>query len=68
MRGEKIELVKETLGFMVDQLSKEDRLSLISFDSDITLDFDFTDMSNDGKEKATEIIKKIKPGSCTNLR
>jgi len=67
MRGEKIELVKSTLIFMIEQLCKKDRLSLISFDSDVTLEFDLEEMNDEGKEKATNIINKLKPGSCTNL-
>jgi len=67
MSGEKIELMKKTLLFMVEQLKAIDNISLVLFDSDIETPLQLTKMTEDGKKTAKNIIEGIRPGSCTNL-
>jgi len=67
MSGEKIELMKKTLLFMVEQLKEMDKLSLVLFDSDISTVLTSRLMDADGKEEAKRLISQIYPGSCTNL-
>jgi Mg-chelatase subunit ChlD len=67
MAGTKLDLVKKTLSFMVDQLKDEDNLSLVLFDDQIDTPLQLTKMSKQGKTKANEIIKGIYDGGSTNL-
>lgn len=67
MSGQKIELVKKTLCFMVEQLKELDKISLVSFDSNVTLDLKLTEMTSQGKKKALASIEKLRAGTCTNL-
>jgi Mg-chelatase subunit ChlD len=67
MRGEKMELVKSTLKFMLEQLGPEDRVALVAFDSDVDSVFGFLNMDEKGKDNATKSINCLKPGSATNL-
>lgn len=67
MSGQKIELVKKTLCFMVEQLKELDKISLVSFDSNVTLDLKMTEMTEQGKKKALGSIEKLRAGTCTNL-
>jgi len=67
MRGEKLKLVKETLIFLVQQLKEEDRLSLVTYDSNVTINIPLKKMNSKEKEKAQSIIKALSDGSSTNL-
>src|SRR3989338_6547486 len=67
MSGSKIEMVKATLAFMVDQLKPSDRIALVEFDSNVTTRLHFTNMNEDGRSKAKQVVSNIRAGSCTNL-
>jgi len=67
MAGQKLELVKKTLSFMVDQLKSEDNLALVTFDNQIDTPLRMTKMTKDGKAQANSIIKSMYDGGSTNL-
>eukprot|EP01080_Neovahlkampfia_damariscottae_P011042 gene11042-3748_t len=67
MYGTKIELVKTSLLFVVQQLKSDDRLGIITFDAKVNVDFSLSEMDKQGKENAIKAIEKIKSGSTTNL-
>ena len=67
MDGMKIELVKKTLSFVIDQLKQSDRLAIVEFDSDVTTSVKLTEMDQQGKLTAQHSVKQIKAGSCTNI-
>ncbi|KAL9653259.1 hypothetical protein ABK040_010966 [Willaertia magna] len=67
MEGTKIELVKQTLSFVIDQLKNEDRISLIEFDNDVNTLINLTNMNEFGKEKAKKSVDGIKVGTTTNI-
>jgi Mg-chelatase subunit ChlD len=67
MRGGKLELVKKTLLFVVDQLKECDRLSLVTYDTQVYVDFGLTAMDRSSKDRTKAMISKLEQGSCTNL-
>ena len=67
MSGNPMQLVKETLSFMVSQLKEGDRLSLVTFGDGATLVFGLTDMTEEGKTKALNDIRAITANGWTNL-
>lgn len=67
MDGAKLELVRATLAFMVDQLKEEDKLSVVEFESNVSTSLPLTTMSKDGKKEAKKVIQGIRIGNSTNL-
>lgn len=67
MHGEKLDLVKETLEFVIDQLKDTDRLSVVTYDTHVKVDFPLTTMNAANKERTKVTVKAIKDGSSTNL-
>lgn len=67
MRGDKIELVKKTLIFMVDQLKPCDRIALITFDTFVETILSLKSMKPSRKKKAKRRIERINAGTSTNL-
>ncbi|CAI8038426.1 Inter-alpha-trypsin inhibitor heavy chain H1 [Geodia barretti] len=67
MRGAKLDFVRKTLLFVVDQLKECDRLSLVTYDTNVYLDFSLTSMSTTNKDKAKITISNLREGSSTNL-
>lgn len=67
MAGEKLELVKKTMEFVLTQLNDKDRLALITYDTEIYTDFDLMNMTKENKKKASDKIQNIMDGSSTNL-
>jgi uncharacterized protein YegL len=67
MSGQKLDLVKSSLNFMVEQMKEHDFLSIITFDTDVSTILGVTQMNKFGKEKSIEKIKTIRAGTCTNL-
>lgn len=64
----KLELCKKTLAFLVDTaLQPEDRLSLYTFDSDVSCEFKLTPMNADNKASVLGKVQRLQPGSNTNL-
>ena len=62
-----IGLMKMTLKFMVDQLRADDKLALVTFDHEVSVEFELTAMNEGGKEKARKIIESLKERGHTNL-
>eukprot|EP01002_Notosolenus_urceolatus_P007793 NODE_307_length_2265_cov_155.196751_g239_i0.p1 GENE.NODE_307_length_2265_cov_155.196751_g239_i0~~NODE_307_length_2265_cov_155.196751_g239_i0.p1 ORF type:complete len:624 (-),score=246.36 NODE_307_length_2265_cov_155.196751_g239_i0:394-2241(-) len=67
MSGPKLELVKKTLGFVTQQLQAKDRMGLVTFDSNVSEEFPLTNMDAAGVLTATQKVKDLNAGSCTNL-
>jgi len=67
MSGEKIELAKAALIFMVEQFKPGDKFGLVTFDDKIVNEFELQKMSNDNKAIAKKKIESVKPGGSTNL-
>jgi len=68
MAGEKLELVKSTMEFIVKTgLSEKDRLGVITFDSNITTVFKLSHLTHANKMKCLEAIQTIRADSNTNL-
>ena len=49
MRGGKLELVQQSAEFMVQQLKDDDRVSVVSYDTNVTTDIPLTAMTKEGK-------------------
>jgi Mg-chelatase subunit ChlD len=67
MQGNPIALVKQTLGFIVTQLSPRDRLAVVSYGTDVVVELPLERMDEAGKAKANRKIKQIQISGCTNL-
>ncbi|CAB3982076.1 Hypothetical predicted protein [Paramuricea clavata] len=67
MKGEKLFLVKKSLKFLVQNLLEKDRLSVVTYDTGVTVDFHLLAMNKDNKKFAESKIELIQPGSSTNL-
>lgn len=67
MSGKKMELVKESMHFIVDQLTDQDRIALITFNTEVSVDAKFTSMSDFGKKEVRRCIEVIHAGSSTDL-
>jgi Mg-chelatase subunit ChlD len=69
MSGEKIQLVRETLIFIIDELQEKDRLCLIKFDDNSNILTNLTPMTSEFKEKFKNIVnKEIQSCGMTNIR
>lgn len=62
-----IALMKETLQFVVQQLRPEDKLSLITFDHEVTIGLPLQNMTAAGKVQAERSIDQLKERGHTNL-
>lgn len=69
MRGQKIKLVKETLHALIKKtgMNARDRVSLVSFDTDVKTELALTNMDSDGRLSAEKVVAGLIPGSTTNL-
>jgi len=67
MEGKKLNLVKTTLEFVLTQLKQCDRLSIVTYDASVYLDFGLLSMTKENKDFALNKIKAISSGSTTNL-
>ena len=68
MSGQKIELVRETLLFVIDELHERDRLSLIKFDNVSTILTNLSPMTPETKQKFKEIVnREIHACADTNI-
>ena len=69
MMGEKIELVRETLVFLLDELTPSDRVCLIKFGSVASQVSGFRSMTEKAKIEMKKVIEReIKVAGCTDLR
>jgi von Willebrand factor type A domain len=67
MSGQPIELVRETLDFVVRQLGPNDRLSVVSYGSDVTTVFGLQRMDEEGRLLAASKVSQIQVNGMTNL-
>ena len=68
MFGEKIKLVKETLIFIIDQLSSTDRLGLISFNHEARVLSEMKSMTDENKKFLKDLIlNRINANGSTNI-
>ena len=49
MAGSKIDMVKQTLNFVLDQLKPDDRIAIITFQSTVKVDLCLTELTSTGK-------------------
>eukprot|EP00026_Physarum_polycephalum_P007319 Phypoly_transcript_07378.p1 GENE.Phypoly_transcript_07378~~Phypoly_transcript_07378.p1 ORF type:complete len:459 (+),score=39.52 Phypoly_transcript_07378:224-1600(+) len=67
MRGAKLELVLQTMTFVVEQLKEADKLSIVAYDTTVDVFLALTNMDAAGKKLATQKLSKIKANAQTNL-
>jgi Mg-chelatase subunit ChlD len=67
MFGKKLELCKETLSFLLRELSSRDRFGLVTFGDESKLEFPTLEMTKKNKEKALSKIKGLCTNGCTNM-
>jgi len=67
MEGEKIKLVKETLEFVISQLTADDFFSIVVFSTSASTHMQLTKMTPENKKSALQAVKKIWANGRTNL-
>ncbi|PWA57361.1 von Willebrand factor, type A [Artemisia annua] len=67
MGGSKIALLKQAMGFVVQNLGPLDRLSIISFSSSAHRVFPLRRMSEIGKQESLQLINSLVAGGGTNI-
>lgn len=67
MDGPKLDLVKQTTTFVIQQLTGNDRFGVISYDDNVKTELPLTRMSDANKAKAIAAVNAIRAGSSTNL-
>lgn len=67
MRGDKLEYAKRAAMHLVDQLQAQDRLSLVSYASDVSVDISSQLGSPRGKAMMRGAIERISSGGGTNI-
>jgi len=67
MEDGKLDLVKASLGFILEQLSAKDSLGIVKFGSEVDRVLSLTKMDNRGKQKARNVLSMIRESGSTNL-
>ncbi|EER91509.1 hypothetical protein BDA96_01G241400 [Sorghum bicolor] len=67
MQGSKLALLKQAMGFVIDNLGPADRLSIVSFSNDASREIRLTRMSGDGKASAKEAVESLVADGSTNI-
>lgn len=67
MAGQKLDLCKKTIQFLMSELSPFDRLGLVTYDTNVRTEFGLMKMDERGKGLTERTLKKIRAGNCTNL-
>eukprot|EP00287_Rhodomonas_sp_CCMP768_P030364 CAMPEP_0202853296 /NCGR_PEP_ID=MMETSP1389-20130828/90412_1 /ASSEMBLY_ACC=CAM_ASM_000865 /TAXON_ID=302021 /ORGANISM="Rhodomonas sp., Strain CCMP768" /LENGTH=528 /DNA_ID=CAMNT_0049531845 /DNA_START=20 /DNA_END=1606 /DNA_ORIENTATION=- len=67
MKGQKLELVKQTCNFMLNQLASNDKLGVVEYDSFVNELIPLSRATDDFKTEAATVINRMTSGSCTNL-
>ena len=67
MKGQKLDLTKESLNFMVNELSVRDSFSLVAFDSTIERIMPMKVMTAENKDSTRALIGGLTDKNCTNL-
>lgn len=67
MAGNKMELVKKSTEFMVEQLQEGDYVGVVSYSNDVTQDVPLTAIERNTKNRVRSSIQEIEPSGSTNL-
>lgn len=67
MGGAKLELCKKTIRFLMGEMSANDRLGLVTYDTKVKREFSLMKMDEQGKGKIDKILNTIRAGATTNL-
>ena len=67
MAGTKIELLKRAMGFVIENLSSSDRLSVITFSSTARRIFPLLRMTAAGKQEALHAVNSLVANGVTNI-
>eukprot|EP01023_Acetabularia_acetabulum_P048827 TRINITY_DN51773_c0_g1_i1.p2 TRINITY_DN51773_c0_g1~~TRINITY_DN51773_c0_g1_i1.p2 ORF type:complete len:181 (-),score=25.57 TRINITY_DN51773_c0_g1_i1:14-514(-) len=67
MGGDKINSLRETLKFVINEMSKKDKLAIVEYDTNVNVSLRLTTMDEAGRQNAKSVTDSIKPGSATNL-
>ncbi|KAI3902591.1 hypothetical protein MKW92_004012 [Papaver armeniacum] len=67
MKGTKIQLLKQAMGFVIDNLGPSDRLSVISFSDDARRLFPLLLMTDSGKQRALQAVNSLVADGLTNI-
>lgn len=67
MSGTKIALLKRAMGFVIENLSSSDRLSIITFSSTARRIFPLRRMTVAGKQEALQAVYSLVPSGVTNI-
>ncbi|CAN6282844.1 unnamed protein product [Urochloa humidicola] len=67
MRGQKLDLVKQAVGFVIDNLGPADRLSVVSFSNVATRVVRLARMTADGKAAARSAVGALAASGGTNI-
>lgn len=69
MHGSKMSLMKQTLELLVTRsgFGSEDRLAIVTFDATVSVELPLSPMSAANRPTAEKVIKRLTPGSTTNL-
>lgn len=63
----KLGLCKDTIQFLMKAVSSKDRLSLITYDSDVKTRLPLTKMDGQGQKMLRRALEIVRPGTMTNL-
>ncbi|KAI3882043.1 hypothetical protein MKX03_006253 [Papaver bracteatum] len=67
MEGAKIQLLKQAMGFVIDNLGPSDRLSVISFSYNASRIFPLLLMNDSGKQRALQAVNSLVASGMTNI-
>ncbi|KAL6206338.1 hypothetical protein ACLB2K_023586 [Fragaria x ananassa] len=67
MQGQKLELVKQAVKFVIENLGSSDRLSIVTFSTTARAVFPLRRMSADGREDAIRAINSLRTEDMTNI-
>lgn len=67
MGGSKISLLKQATKLLLDELVSKDRVSLVTFDTEIKECLPLSAVTEEAKAKANKIVDTFKAGTSTNL-
>jgi len=67
MSGHKLDFVKQAARHIVSLLTPADRVALVSFDDQVTVDAPGTHMDSAGRDRLNQAIDRLEAGNTTNL-
>ncbi|EFJ18457.1 hypothetical protein SELMODRAFT_444450 [Selaginella moellendorffii] len=68
MRGQKLELVKTAMEFVIRNLRQQDRLAIVSFSDEPKVHLGLKRMTYDGREAALSAVEKLRTLGGTEIR